>query len=268
MADADLRSLERAALTGDLEAETRLLVARLRAAPECERCGGSGELWRSEDLHPALLPIRSLGACPSCAGTGSPMRARVELAAYCKSASARAALGNPSRSFPIPFTIKDPPAGMGRLAYRWHVLDTRWDLGRWVRGLSRWSDLHEQAPGWVLVRAQAAAARAVVAAYHEKGRPLGLEPLRALESAEDWLDNPTDAARSVAVVDWTHAWGPDWGQRHANLWLPILPDWANGKWSDALQPHHAIERAAQEAGEASIRSAISSSLVSWALGRS
>lgn len=175
---------------------------------------------------------------------------RVQLAAFCLDEAATRALDWP---------------GDGEVwsARGWRSNYDR-DLGAWVYDLGTWADVG-RVSGWVLVLAQAAAARAVVAFYHDKGRPLGLEPLRALESAEDWLDDPTDATRGVAVVDWTHAWGPDWGARHANLWLPILPDWATGKWSDVLQPRHAIERAAEEAGEAPVRAAICSALTSWAL---
>lgn len=176
---------------------------------------------------------------------------RVQLAAFCLDEAATLALGWP---------------GGGEV---WSARGWRGnydgDLSAWVYDLGTWADVGP-VPGWVLVRAQAASARAVVAAMHARKEPTGLDVLLALESAEAWLDEPGAQARSQAVVDWSNAWGEGWpGGPHANLWLPILPDWASGKWSAHLTPGHAICGAARLAGETPVRAAICASLTEWAL---
>ena len=63
-----------------------MLVDRLRSAPLCEACAGDGGWVRSV---PFSGQPRVRVECTRCAGTGSPLRARVELAAYCGDLAAR-----------------------------------------------------------------------------------------------------------------------------------------------------------------------------------
>lgn len=200
--DTTIRRRQREAAAGDPAAEAAWLAERLRAAPGCERCDAS--TYGAGTLRVATTTA-ALVMCPSCAGTGSPFRARLELAAYCGSEAARAALGDPPRGFPIPFTIKDPPTGMDRLAYRWHVLDVRWGLGRWVAGLSRWSDVGP-VPGWVLVRAAVAAARLALPKYMADAHGLGISAHGRLYEIDpgEWTSR---AALNEAIDDAAHLAG-------------------------------------------------------------
>jgi hypothetical protein len=72
--------------------------------------------------------------CPACAGTGSSLMARVQLAAYCRDETARAIA--PAREWSDAI------------------------FADWARGLAKWADVGP-APGWVLTRAAVAAARTV-----------------------------------------------------------------------------------------------------------
>lgn len=86
MSDLTTRALDRAARAEDSPgARGHALAVRLRSAPMCGACDGCGAMRRDDDVTP----------CRRCAGTGSPLRARVELAAHCGSPVARAALGGP-----------------------------------------------------------------------------------------------------------------------------------------------------------------------------
>jgi len=140
--DTTIRRRQREAAAGDPAAEAAWLAERLRAAPVCERCGGR-RTWRDCSRHrddqvscgPACGVWKEALPCPACAGTGSPFRARLELAAYCGSEAARAALGG------------------GWLRDGWVHPDVL-AMESWVRGLNAWADVGP-VPGWVLVRAAA-----------------------------------------------------------------------------------------------------------------
>ena len=253
MSDHTLSSLRRRARqTGSTEDRAAVIVARLRSAPACERCGGTG------------LVSMTLGAgsqaCPSCAGTGSPLRARVELAAHCRDEAARAV---------IPIAEAHHPSGRWT---SWEHMDQHQALGAWVKSLARWSDIHPRALGWVLVRAAVAAARVALEemrcddphsnspdwqaprGHRATGCASGAAPRRAIAAAEAWLaGDPTEerwTAFHVAYVEAGHL-----------AWLP--PPCSTAHVARILD---AISAAAALAGEAPVRRAICDSLVSWALG--
>jgi hypothetical protein len=302
MTDVRLRDAERRALSGSVEDQARALVARLRTAPGCERCGGTGRLAlvpgtsmaMDEDrrtfrpARPGETPYgvlredgsavearpgyyhrgRADTSCPSCVGTGSPFRARVELAAYAGSEAARLVVPDVPGGFSLANGQRcahDPGLSVDRITY---PCSTRGCSTRWLSGLSRWADIGP-APGWILVRASVAAARVAPSALRcddphsnhpdwqapsghrasECGR--GVDPRRAIEAAEAWLACPCEehwTARHVAHVEAVHlAWLPPPGQ-------------------DAERHRDAIRHAARLAGEAPVLNAIRSSLIEWSLG--
>lgn len=267
MTDHTLSSLRRRARqTGSIEDQAAVLVAWLRAAPVCERCGGTRRAYmRPQD--DATRP------CSACAGTGSPFRARLELAAYCGSEAARAVCG------PVEAQGWAAVANPGALS-----------LDVWLRGLSRWSDLHPRAPGWVLVRAAVAAARVALAHVMAQeqvckcGSALRAHdiysghafvhacdddfpcecgwleeeaPRRAIEAAEAWLSDPSGHT-GPAARRWDDAIMS--GVEDAILWLPPPPSMAG---PDRVL--RSIEGAARLAGESSVREAVCRSLIEWAL---
>lgn len=80
MPDADLRSLERQAVGGDVEAEAALLRARERAGERCP--------------VPCRRDLCVRSTCPDCQGIGrAPLRVGLELAAYCGDEASRLVLG-------------------------------------------------------------------------------------------------------------------------------------------------------------------------------
>lgn len=154
MSDSALQDLRRRVRSGDATAEVPLLVARLRAAPACEKCGGRGQVEAIE--VPVLLSSVLRGerywrpltnphtvSCTACAGTGSPFRARVDLAAWLGSEAARHAV-DPEHTtgtyFHLPPTA-DRPHGI-------HGDGIRFD--EWLSDLKRWADVGP-ASEWVLV---------------------------------------------------------------------------------------------------------------------
>lgn len=239
MTDSTLSSLRRRARqTGSVEDRAAVLVARLRSAPACDRCGGTGRSRGIQD--PAWWAKDGPPGCPSCAGTGSLLRARVELAAYCGDEAAGATLA------------PAPP------------------LPDWLAGLSRWADVGP-VPGWVLVRAAVAAARVALeemrcddphsnspdwqapAGHRAATCGSGAAPRRAIEAAEVWLDDPT-----VCVSEWTRACCR--GTNDCVAWLPWPPR------SETEDDYAArVRHAARLAGEQPVREAICRSLVEWAL---
>jgi len=242
VSDLRLRELERSA-RHDPAARVALLTERLRTAPACERCGGTG--WGGG------FPDRSKPPCPSCTGTGSPLRARIELAAWCGDEGARTVL--PDLQLPTKRSTFAP--------HERHEAFTGF-----VAGLSRWVDVGP-APGWVLVRAAVAAARVVLRTC---GRGLGvggqqievqraaLAPRRAIEAAEAWLACPCEEHRRV----WSHEWlltSPAAGSRHdpQSDWLPRP---LNG-WDLRDTPLNCVRLA----GEKPVREAIQRALIEWSL---
>lgn len=287
MSDTRLSSSLRSVRQGlDPDSRRAALVERMRYRPwaptVCERCNSKGT-WRDCSRHredqlscgPSCGVWREAVPCPSCAGTGSPLQARLELAAYCGDEAARAVVG---------------PDGPGS-GFGWACADNgRFDL--WVRGLSRWSDLHESAPGWVLVRAAVATARLTKVApcgpvnagswgaccpmhsgFQVASATAGAwlacpcdEHAQACREASLALD-PTPSGRGIdypesaflqalAAIFWRHE-GVDarTGQRRA-----VDEGRANS------HAEHAVREAVKVAGEQAAREAIASFLRSWALG--
>jgi hypothetical protein len=236
MSDTRSRALERAAASGSVDDQARALVARLRTAPGCERCGGTGRVW----VHLSRRHFAREETCPPCAGTGSPFRARVELAAFAGHEAAAATLqpfaDDPYVASGAP-TACSPCVAGDRRNYTFAGDGSWWclkhahehhDLALWLRGLARWSDIGP-APGWALRMAAVAAARAALTALR--------------------CDDP-------------HSSHPDWqaprGHR-ATAWLPP-------PGQDAERHRDAIRHAARLAGESPVLNAIRSSLIEWSLG--
>lgn len=283
MSDQRLREAEkRATATGSPEDRAALLRVRLRTAPGCERCGGLGRAtqvgngWKYEPgRYPNLDPsagVAHIVPCPSCSGTGSPLRARVELAAYLRDEVARAVVTCAHRD------LAWGPGGCGCYEAGSPRLD------QWLSGLSHWQDIGP-APGWVLVKAAVAAARVALVEWlagqgwwlagreagdtdggglcHTSGREQPEQrwravqaPLLAIEAAEAWLECPCFACERR----WEEVFTAARRVPSAVLWLPAPPSMAN-----ADMRANGLKAASWLAGEHSVRSAIRDSLVSWAL---
>jgi hypothetical protein len=276
MTDSLSRSRERASRIEDSpEAQARVLVDRLRSAPPCEACGGSGRVLGPRALAIAdsleftlaeaerAAPDAARVTCGSCAGTGSPRRARFELAAYCGDGAARLA-------------IAAKPCGCPP-ADNFDVCASHGSFALWCRGLSRWADVGP-VPGWVLVRAMNAGARVVCAHWlgehnPKERRALGIAPIGSLEASEAWEDEPGEATHGEWAVLWVRAWGPGWpGGPHGSQWLPVLPAGAQpgrGLWSPGPDVSMVLAECARNGGgEAPVREAVSLALTRWALGDS
>jgi hypothetical protein len=320
MSDTRPRDAERRALSGSVEDQARALVARLRTAPGCERCGGTGRLAlvpgtpmaMDEDrrtfrpARPGETPYgvlredgsavearpgyyhrgRADTSCPSCVGTGSPFRARVELAAYCGDEAPRAALGGGwlARDFK---TIDRADARVW-----WGTSDgDKWrifDLGGFAQNLSRWADVGPHA-GWVLVLASVAAARVALAPWEQSKAGSGPNaghadthsdapdeppwpqsildcpectnhaPRRAIEAAEKWLACPCEEHERAVVS----AGGGSPGSRITFYEGPAI---LLRSWGIKAQWEQAVLRASELAGESPVLNAIRSSLIEWSLG--
>jgi hypothetical protein len=289
MSDTKLRDAERRALSGSVEDQARALVARLRAAPGCGRCGGQGTDWRDGPWLAVVPPpadYRPPVSCPSCAGTGSPFRARVELAAYCGDEAPRAALGGGwlARDFK---TIDRADARVW-----WGTSDgDKWrifDLGGFAQNLSRWADVGPHA-GWVLVLASVAAARVALAPWEQSKAGSGPNaghadthsdapdeppwpqsildcpectnhaPRRAIEAAEKWLACPCEEHERAVVS----AGGGSPGSRITFYEGPAI---LLRSWGIKAQWEQAVLRASELAGESPVLNAIRSSLIEWSLG--
>lgn len=234
MSDAASRSLSRlASLTGSPHDQARVLVERLRRAPPCEACGGCG-------VEPGPLTDE----CTACAGTGSLMRSRVELAAYCGDDGARAAVGSVVAWPSSTDSIKSGDGG---------------GLSRWVAGLSRWG---------VVVEVRAAVAAAEHAA---SGMDVPGVVLDCLDAARAWLAAPSESARMEWVEAWRQSWGRPFDGPHQRPWLPVPPN-ATPRlpgvttWSPGPTPADTISACSRAGHEAPVREAIQRALVSWALG--
>jgi hypothetical protein len=284
MTDVRLRDAERRALSGSVEDQARALVARLRTAPGCERCGGTGKAGPWDPAWDALDVRRA--PCPSCAGTGSPFRARVELAAYAGSEAARAAC---------------PDAERPMKASTFAPHERHEAFSGFISGLSRWSDISPGGPcapacwgpneagervhadgcrsfvrGWVLILASVAAARvAHKAARRAASGPGGQsmsalaarEALRAslrsaiaaIEAAEKWLACPCEEHERAVVS----ASGGSPGSRITFYEGPAI---LLRSWGIKEQWEQAVFRASELAGESPVLNAIRSSLIEWSLG--
>jgi hypothetical protein len=282
MSDEALRAAERRAVVGGVEDQARALVERLRRAPACERCDSS--TYGAGTLRVATTTA-ALIACPSCAGTGYPLRARVELAAYCGDEAARLVV-DPGHEFGTYFHLPptpDRPHGI-------HGDGVRFD--EFVGDLSRWADVGP-APGWILVRAAVAAARVALPKYMADAHGLGIDahgrlyeldpgewvsraslneamlpvvlaPLRAIEATEAVLVGKKDRHEArdeigeVVLAAGLRVYDAWWRQLRNLLLLDECLD-APGCLRDA------VESAARLAGEGPVRDAIRRELVAWAL---
>jgi hypothetical protein len=243
-------------------------------------------------------PMRlDAGQCSLCAGTGSPFRARVELAAYAGSEAARAAVGAPILVAPALPPLPCPgsegswhaaPHGACFCGYGYdaHVnpdknprLARELGLGAFLRGLSLWADVGP-APGWVLVRAAVAAARVALPEweiqnvdefdYQEPGGAwrsasvVGDAPRRAIEAAEAWLACPCEEHLGA----WHDACVAQDGNALVPVWVPYpnIHDYFGQRRGCALDAHERIAAASHLAGEAPVLNAIRSSLIEWSLG--
>jgi hypothetical protein len=250
--DSRLRELRRR--KGDSPLDRTLWLRELLKAPvACERCGGIG--LATPTGGPKKGRPDYAATCPACAGTGYPLRARVELAAYCGDEAARAV---------VAVAECRPPLPSGRWE-SWSHMDEFQALSAWLRGLSRWADVGH-APGWVLVRAAVAAATAFAAHQGLEGwariecrdpndamgpacREEARSELRAIEAAEAWLACPCE--------EHERAWQAAFAVLPL-LWLPSPP-------SEQASHEAEITQAARLAGEAPVREAIQKALVDWAL---
>lgn len=264
MTDRALRALERAQRAApSVETEAALLRARLRA------------------------------------GTLAPER--LELAAYCGHEAARWALGKCSCGCGWPHGIATVagPFATDLDRHRDHT-DSR-DLPVWVAGLSRWEPA-------VLTRAAVAAARVALPEWlaelgwwlngrdtiagfdglvHTSLRRQSDEdcraaeaPVLAIEAAEAWLAEPSEANRIAAARALLAARPVDGGLNRA--WLPMVPTSfaagthptrEGGGWGEeppypgpSLWNTQAIEHAVALTSAASVREAIQRALIAWALG--
>ncbi len=249
--DASARVRARdAALYDSPEARASLLRQRLRSEPLCETCGGVGHALRGGNVSDEVQRAAAK-PCSRCAGTGSRLKARIELAAYCGDLGALAALCCPHDD------IRDGDRGC--ICY---YARPETPFAAWVARLSRWADVG-RCEGWVLVRASLAAAEQALAIpspeRHPNGEP-ALDPaLHAVIAARRWSMRPDDPA---SLVVWRVVCNTD----HLPLWAPtpaVMRMEANGERNRSAS--EAIRSSAEAAGEHPVREAISSSLIRWAL---
>lgn len=212
--------------------------------------------------------------CGPCAGAGSPLRARVALAAYCNDLPARLAIlgaHNPAaHEIPpgmvdvatAPFPSVRVETGTFPLPEGGHtsvrtVPDS--PFAEWVRGLQRWADVGRHA-SWleiVAVRAGAGVVHAVTAVPSGKAEDV-------LNLCDAWLDRPTQAnadAWGNAACEWSRM-RPD--DRRYGVSVPF-PGTLQYPARSSIDARTRIADAARLAGEAPVREAIQRSLIAWAL---
>jgi hypothetical protein len=254
--DAHLQDLRRrAGATGTLEDQAAALRAELRRAPGCARCDVTGLerdealcLWRGPDR---IVNDHDIVTCPGCAGTGTPLRGRLELAAYVGDEVAHRAL--------TPDCACGPANDHGGYAVcaKWWSERHPHDLEAFLRGLERWADAGPTR-GWVLARAAVAAARVALDVDPTQWSEISRWKLtrRAIEAAEAWLACPSEerwTAWHVAFVDAAHL-----------AWLPAPA--AERSLDRTRRTIDSIRAAAALASEAAVRAAIRDALVAFALG--
>ena len=231
--DNTLRTHERAAATGDLDAEVWHLVARERAGvPGLTVPCGDVHIW-----HKRWVLSHNPNDCPKCHGTGRvPFMwpQRLALAAYCGSEAARVLRPDWGHHYCDGYTAIPETVQLTTF------------LGR--GGLLRWPN--------ALLRGAVAAARVILRGFEETARVnrkgllthLALQPRRVIEAVDAHLDEQN----SERLHAWQTAWDATNGEHE---WLPCpLRDNA-----------HAIQVAAQIATEDAVRDAIRAELVWWAL---
>lgn len=189
MTDLRMRSLSRLSASGDLHAQARLLVERLRVADPCRECGGKGHTTPTSGPKAGRKDYTA--TCEACAGFRSVARARVALAAVCGHLPAYEAIE--------PFT------------HRGH-----WDqpIAEWLPVLGRWSTFY------VPVRAALAASKVNTERVCRSLRGSGLmhfSPVFRTEGAvEEFLADPTEARWET----WRSAWIASERIHGAWDWLP------------------------------------------------
>lgn len=267
--DSRRRSLERAALsTGSPDDEARVLLERLRAEPPCKECGGRGRTYvedrdaardaltrptTADGMRPTIDAINAVlfvtpKPCSRCAGTGSLLRARVEIAAWAGHAAAR-----------LVVVLGEAPDAW----VTWRSADEA-TLSIWLAGLSRWG-----------VEAQVAAALgAARACYEHLVDPTNREVI-------PWVTVGTLAAR--ALIEAGEAWlacpcakhGDEWSllfSPEVDYWVPVstmaiesAPGRRPGAPSDMAR--RGPLSAASVIGEPAVREAAAAAVRRWALGR-
>lgn len=233
MTDLRMRSLSRLSASGDLHAQARLLVERLRAAESCVFCSGKG---RRITGYETLGYEEAIGSCPECCGFGSVLRARVALAAYASHEPAALALEE-----------------TGDDGWRAQLIRRNFSLEGWLKGLSRWSAKPFLAP----VRAALAAGWWVVDEHEGAHCPASCEAIeKALTAGGYWTIDPSQANRrtwEVALMATRTGPGSD------------PPRWLSSPFVEPRVQALFVSEAAALAGEPAIRTAIQKALISWSL---
>jgi hypothetical protein len=281
MRDHELRARARDAhALGSPEALARVLVDRLRSAPPCEACGGTGKLRRTCKNHGqdlvscgpscAIWARRPAEACLSCAGGGVPFRARLELAAYCGDEAAQIVTPDDPRKWGA--TVSGHGLADGCQACGWALIHRfncpALSFKDWSSAFVRWGPR-------VQVLAAVAAARVVLPAWCDGTRLSGramhtaraaregycgrctkrmagwAEPGDLIEAAEAWLAVPTDDVREH--------------------WRSVMPFAVEPCWTPSTRSALGCRETntpavcAAMVGEGQVRAAIQSTLVAWAL---
>jgi len=139
-------------------------------------------------------------------------------------------------------------------SWRFDLIRRRFGLDGWVKGLSRWADVGP-VPGWLGAKACHASATVVILRLID-GQPMA-HACASLGAQADWLADPTDERLNA----WADAWdaAADWNGS---------PDWllASSHRLDFDQVRSEILCAAREVGEPTVRFAVQTALVFWALG--
>lgn len=273
MTDSRLRLAERRAASGGVADEAALLVERLRVEPACGACGGDGLARRLVGKQERLK-----APCPACAGSGSPLRGRVELAAFLGDPAARSV----SR---VPFgpVVWDGVRGLNPETL---------SLVEWLRLLSsRWAGLtdRDSKPSNVMVRAAVAAARVALPVWCDSTRLSGrtglhagrvakeghcgrctvrilgdARPGDAVEVVESWLAFPCEERRQdCAGVGGSPSAVHDLPEGFYELVEMVALGYFDGT-SDVVGMRGAVSHFVALAGEAPVRAGVCSSLVSWA----
>lgn len=267
MSDLRLRQAQRAAACGGVEERAAWLRERVRAGergvvPCGDGCEGGHVTLRQIARHEFKVSFTPIGdqsplapgvtrldqdaeyLCPACEGTGfAPFGVAVELAAYAGDEAAQKALGHGpaqqmlARTTPLDVLLRNLARYPGAAA-RAAVAAARVALEVWEKGDSGQGRCTEQPFG-----------RECACGWHL--------PRRAIEAAEAWLADPSDAHEDAALRLVNAAPDP---------WASMLLLF--GKWepdSSARDARRAVSGFAEIAGEAAVRSSICEALIEWAL---
>ena len=231
MTDLRMRSLSRLSASGDLHAQARQLLERVRSGSlsrerlELAAYCGNEPARLTEIPRQAKAPPRNPeAACEACSDLGASI------------VGARDGL---------PLTVPCPCTDPHNLPF---------DV--WVSGLRRWGRD-------CLVRASLAAAYSALFSEQRRNRGLLLSAHRLLNACRAWLDDPS-RSESLAM-----SWHDEWAEAPFG-WCPMAPLLPySPPESGAEQRHRWIEpaiSAARIAGGNVAREDIQAALVSWRLG--